>query len=78
MWVTCPKCNGNGYIKKDGSEVSENDPRWEDIENNNTFELCNMCFINLVPRSPLNIFLRGQIWVEDNFIEPFTPPSSPR
>ena len=64
MWYICPKCNGEGYIEK---------------------KECLMCRFDITGdrngENGLNdegLILRGKIWVTDNFIEPVSPPTSPR
>tara|TARA_B110000495_G_C22601320_1_gene359577 strand:+ start:294 stop:515 length:222 start_codon:yes stop_codon:yes gene_type:complete len=63
-WYTCPKCNGEGYIDK---------------------KECLMCRFDITAdengENGLNnegLILRGKIRVTDNFIDPISPPSSPR
>lgn len=71
MWVTCHECKGQGYIFK-----IPNIPCKKIYEKNNynfNKKPCPTC----VPRGTfLDIIMRGQMWVEDNY-EPLTPPSSP-
>lgn len=64
QWHLCPKCNGEGYIEK---------------------KECLMCRFDITAdrngENGLNdegLILRGKIWVTDNFIDPVSPPSSPR
>ena len=63
-WYTCPNCNGKGYIEK---------------------KECLMCRFDITAdlngENGINnegLILRGKIWVTDNFIDPISPPSSPR
>ena len=44
-------------------------------KNNNTIE-CELCTYDIIPGR--NIISRGRIWVYDNLLLPFTPPTSPR
>jgi len=64
MWVICHKCNGEGYIDK---------------------KECLMCRFDITSDadgenglSDEGLILRGKIWIVDNFIDPVSPPSSPR
>jgi hypothetical protein len=62
MWVKCHVCNGLGY--KHDKE-------------------CLMCKFYIIReedgtgREDERLILRGRIWISDNFIDPFTPPSTP-
>jgi len=63
MWIHCHKCNGEGYIDKKECKI------------------CKFYIVieeNGLGREDESLILRGKIWIIDNFIEPFTPPTSPR
>ena len=70
MWVTCHECNGQGYIVK-GFKISTKNSNKKNYSN--LKKPCPTC----VPRGTfLDIIMRGQLWVEDNY-DPITPPNSP-
>jgi len=64
MWVTCNACSGKGFHMSCDKTYSYK--VWKTIP-------CKVC-------NPLNTFfneyMRGQIWIDDNY-EPISPPSSP-
>ena len=58
MWVKCHVCNGLGY------------------KHDNECLICKFYIIREedgAGREDEHLILRGQIWIMDNFIDPFTP-----
>ena len=64
QWHICPKCNGEGYIKKKECLMCRFDITGDRNGENGI--------------NDERLILRGKIWVTDNFYEPISPPSSPR
>jgi hypothetical protein len=63
MYVTCHKCNGEGFILRNIGGYRK--------EGNIRKVLCISCW------STFNSILKGKIWVND-LNDPLTPPSSPK